>query len=74
MFLQATSMVTLVVGYIFTWVAWPIWITRAIYEMVKTDQGFFTIVFSNMGLGLLQFCIGLVLVFIGAGLNLANSK
>ena len=56
----------MIVGYIAAWSAWPLWIIHAIYEMVKTDLGFFTIVFSNLGLGLLQFGLGIAIVMIGS--------
>lgn len=62
---QLIAFVLIVVGYIATWSAWPLWIIHAIYEMVKTELGFFTIVFSNLGLGLLQFCLGITIVMIG---------
>ena len=56
----------IIVGYIAAWSAWPLWIVHAIYEMVRTELGFFTIVFSNLGMGLLQFCLGIAIVVIGS--------
>ena len=41
------------------------WIGHAIYELIKTDAGFFTIVLSNFGFWLLHMAISIVLLLVG---------
>ena len=41
------------------------WIGHAIYQLVKTDMGFFTIVLSNFGFWLLHMAISIVLLLVG---------
>ncbi|ASU03306.1 hypothetical protein [Pseudoalteromonas phage J2-1] len=41
------------------------WIGHAIYELVKTDQGFFTIVATNFGWWLLHMAVSILLFGIG---------
>ena len=41
------------------------WIGHAIYQLVKTDAGFFTIVLSNFGFWLLHMVISIVLLLVG---------
>ena len=41
------------------------WIGHAIYELIKTDAGFFAIVLSNLGFWLLHIAISIVLLLVG---------
>lgn len=41
------------------------WIGHAIYELIKTDAGFFTIVLSNFGYWLLHMAVSIVLLVVG---------
>lgn len=74
MILYVIGVISMILGYVFAWTAWPLWIIHAIYEMVKTEQGFFTIVFSNLGLGLVQFILGLALIFVPAIISTIFNK
>ena len=58
--LGAVAMFVGVVGY---WSATFVWIGHFIYELVKTDQGFLTLIVSNLVYWLLQMVISLVLLF-----------
>lgn len=40
------------------------WIGHGIYQLIKTDLGFFTILFTNGGCWLLHMLVGMVFVFI----------
>lgn len=42
------------------------WIGHAIYQLVKTDMGFFTIVLSNFGFWVLHMAVSIVLIVVGA--------
>ena len=42
------------------------WIGHAIYQLVKTDMGSFTIVLSNFGFWVLHMVLSIVLIAIGA--------
>jgi len=56
--------VAMFVGVVGLWSATFIWIGHFIYELVKTDQGFLTLLMSNFGYWLLQMVISLVLFFV----------
>ena len=56
--------VAMFVGVVGLWSATFIWIGHFIYELVKTDQGFLTLLISNFGYWLLQMVISLVLLFV----------
>ena len=60
-----TGVVILLAGYFAVITTIPLWFIHMIYEFIKVDQGFFTIVFANFGLGLLQGLIGWALIVIG---------
>lgn len=60
-----TSCFLLLAGYFAVITTIPLWFIHMIYEFIKVDQGFFTIVFANFGLGLLQGLIGWALIVIG---------
>ncbi len=53
------------VGAIGLWSASFLWVGHAIYELIKTDQGFFTIFLSNLGLWVVQMLLSWVLLIIG---------
>lgn len=42
------------------------WIGHAIYQLVRTDMGFFTVVLSNFGFWVLHMAVSIVLIAIGA--------
>lgn len=60
-------------GVLGAWSAIFIWIGYSLYQVLKTDLGFFDIVLPNLGYGVLQFIVSYILVLIGAVL-VAKSK
>jgi len=62
--IMALVAVAMFVGAVGLWSATFIWIGHFIYELVKTDQGFLTLLMSNFGYWLLQMVISLVLFFV----------
>ncbi len=52
------------VGVVGLWSAPFLWGGHAIYELIKTDQGFFTIFFSNFGLWVAQMLLSGCLLLI----------
>lgn len=60
-----SGIIFMFVGIVGLWSASFLWAGHAIYELIKTDQGFFTIFFSNLGLWVVQMLLSWVLLIIG---------
>jgi len=56
--------ISLVLGGLLATTSTVIWVGYSIYEMVKTEQGFFEIVLPNAGYWLLQTVVGIILLTI----------
>lgn len=54
-----------VTGWVAAVTATPVWIIKAIYELIKTDIGFWSIAFSNLGGWVVTLLIAVIL-FIAA--------
>ena len=57
---------SLVLGWVSLVTATFFWVGYSIYELVRTDAGFFSIVLPNVGFWVLQLIVGLILLMVGA--------
>lgn len=62
------AFLSLVVGWLAAVTSTFIWVGYSIYELVKTNQGFFEIVIPNAGCWLLQIVIGVILISLASAL------
>lgn len=58
------AFLSLVIGWVAIVTSTFIWVGYSIWELVKTDQGFFEIVLPNTGCWVLQIVIGIILIMI----------
>ncbi len=54
-----------ILGWILLVSATFVWAGHGIYQLVKTDLSFWSVLFTNGGFWLLQLVTGLLLVFVG---------
>ncbi|AUR87481.1 TMhelix containing protein [Vibrio phage 1.101.O._10N.261.45.C6] len=59
------SYLSILLGYILLISSTFIWVGHAIYQVVKTDLGFFSIALPNIGYWVLQIVVGIFLVGLG---------
>ena len=45
------------------------WIGHAIYQLVKTDMGFFTVLLSNLGFWVLHMLVSIIFIVVGIGMK-----
>ena len=59
----------IVLGYFVLGTSSFIWAGHGIYELVKTDQTFWTVLLSNGGFWLLQIFVGFIILVVGTVTN-----
>lgn len=60
----------LVLGWILSVTSAFVWGGHGIYQLVKTDLSFWSVLFTNGGFWLLQLAIGVMLVFVGLAVKI----
>lgn len=59
------SYILMFIGWVLAATSSIIWAARGIYQLFKTDLGFWEILFSNGGFWLLQLVVGVGFIVVG---------
>lgn len=59
------GLLVLIIGWLLVVTSTFVWVGHGVYQLIKTDFGFWSILFTNGGFWLLQLIIGLLLVGVG---------
>lgn len=57
--------VSMILGWVLCISATLFWIGRSVWQLFKTDLGFFAIALPNFGFWILQIIVGIIFIIVG---------